>query len=61
MFSKIQEQLQKEQVQRALLHTAGTVVTILASQAFAAVLNKGINTGIDALMERLHPTVNPTE
>jgi len=55
MFRNFVSKMQEEQVQRIVLQGAGMIVTLVATQAFAALMNKGIETGIDALMSKMHP------
>lgn len=57
MLEQIKTKLQDEQVQRALLNGTGMVVTFVATQVFAAYFSKGVEAGIDKLMEKMHPTV----
>lgn len=57
MFKAISEKLQSEQVQRAVLQTGAAVVTIVVAQVVAGAVGKGLNVGIDKLMEKLHPIV----
>lgn len=55
MLQEIKTKLQDEQVQRAVLSFTGMVATFVASQVFAGLMHKSIDTGIDALMAKLHP------
>jgi len=55
MLDKIKSKLQNEQVQRTVLSAGGMIVTFIATQAFAMLVSKGIETGIDALMTKWHP------
>lgn len=57
MFKAISEKLQSEQVQRAVLQTGAAVVTIVVAQVVAGAVGKGLNLGIDKLMEKMHPNV----
>lgn len=56
MLETIKSKLQDEQVQRALLSTAGMIGTLVVTKVVAGVCNKGIEAGINALMEKWHPT-----
>lgn len=60
MFNQIKEQLQKESTQRAILHGTGLVVTFVATQVFAGLMNKGVEAGIDKLMSKIHGTITVT-
>lgn len=57
MLQKIQDQLSKEENQRLILHAVGLVATFVATQAFAGLMNRGIDLGIDSLMAKIHNTV----
>lgn len=57
MLEAIKAQLSNEKVQRAVLQTGAAVLSIVASQVVAGLVNKGLNQGIDQLMAKLHPTV----
>ena len=62
MLQTIKSKLSEETVQRAVLGIGGMIATFVATQAFASLMNKGIETGIDALMAKLHPAIEvPTE
>lgn len=56
-FEQLKQKAQDEQVQRAVLTATGMVVTFVATQLFAGLMNKGIDAGIDALMSKLHPII----
>lgn len=57
MLEQIKNQLNNEKVQRAVLQTGAAVVTIVVSHMVSGLVAKGLNNGIDALMEKLHPII----
>jgi len=62
MFEKLNEKLKEEETQRAILHGVGLVATFVATQVFAHLTHKGVELGIDKLMEKIHgTTVTPAE
>lgn len=56
MLKQLQDKLKEEQTQRAILNATGLVATFIATKVFASYMDKGVNLGIDKLMEKLHPT-----
>ena len=60
MLEQIKSKLQDEQVQRALLSTAGMIGTLIVTKVVAGACNKGVEAGINALMEKWHPTQETT-
>lgn len=56
MLEQIKAKMQNEQVQRAVLQTVGMIGGVIVTSVFSQLLHKGIETGIDALMEKMHPT-----
>ena len=57
MLEQIKSKMQEEETQRAILHATGLVVTFVATQMFSSMMNRGIEVGINKLMEKLHTTV----
>jgi hypothetical protein len=57
MLEQLKSKLGDEQVQRAILNGAGMIVTFVATQVFAGLMHKGIDSGVNALMTKLHPAV----
>jgi len=57
MLEQIRRKLEDEQTQRAILHAGGLVATFVATRVFASLMDKGIGSGIDMLMNKLHPTI----
>ena len=60
MLEAIKSKMQEEQFQRAMLNAAALVTTYVVSRAVANVTAKTLETGINALMTKLHPTVEET-
>jgi len=61
MLEQIKSKLADEQVQRTILGAGGMVATFIATQLFARLMNKSIEAGIDALMNKIHNNETPAE
>lgn len=62
MLEQIKTRLSEEETQRALLKGIKLVTVFIAANVFTGLANKVADSGIDALMAKLHPTTQtPTE
>lgn len=56
MLEQIKEKLKEEEVQRAILKAVGATAVFITSYAFNQTLNGVVNSGIDGLLKKWHPT-----
>lgn len=62
MLEQIKQKLQQEDTQRAILQVVGATAVFVTSYAVNKALNAGMMAGVEKIMERLHPTTEvPTE
>jgi hypothetical protein len=55
MFEKISTTLKSPDFQRKAAHVAGGVVSIVATAVISNMVSRVIDTGIDAVMDKIHP------